>query len=112
VTPKKVKITGSQGDWTVDVEGTRLAVIHDYWYSAPSTYFDPMKGAKVDGKRYADYLAALRANDRVVMQKSATDGSFARLGYIGIFKFKDLVVDEDTGSISLTLTQRLPVKPA
>ena len=48
-----VKITGARGDWTAQVEGQRLAVIHNIWWTPPDAYHDPMIGAKIDGKRYA-----------------------------------------------------------
>lgn len=67
-------------------------------------YYDPMTGAKLDGKRYIDFLTALRNNDLVVMQRDVP-GTFTRDGYIGIFYFENLVVGSD-GSVSLQLTER------
>ena len=67
-------------------------------------YYDPMVGAKLDGKRYLDFISALRAHNLVVMQRDVP-GSFTRDGYIGVFHFKDLVVGDD-GSITLELTSR------
>lgn len=70
-----------------------------------------MIGAKIDGKRYADFVNALCSHDKVIVQKTAEDGSFARLGYIGVFRFDKLEIGED-GSISLRLVERLPIRPA
>ncbi|MGR3343432.1 MAG: hypothetical protein ACU0DI_09460 [Paracoccaceae bacterium] len=91
--------------------GDRLAVIHDIWWTPPSNYFDPMKGAKTEGKRYTDFIAALNAHDRAIMQRTAEDGSFARLGYVGVFRFNNLAVGDD-GSVSLTIFERLPLRPS
>jgi len=108
--PRPVKIVGARGDWTATVEGKRLAVIHNIWWTPPSSYFDPMDHAKLDGKRYRDFVQALQGNDTAIMQKTATDGSFSRLGYVGLFRYQDVVVGED-GSVALTITERLPVRP-
>jgi len=63
-----------------------------------------MVGAKTDGKRYADFLGALREHDLVVVQRDVP-GTFMRDGYVGIFTFKDLVVGE-SGDVKLTLVAR------
>ncbi len=110
VAPRAVKITGARGDWTADLEGERLAVIHDLWWTPPSAYFDPMEGAKLDGKRYNDFVDALRVHDIAVMQRTAKDGSFSRLGYLGVFRFSDFAVGAD-GSISLKIVERLHLRP-
>ncbi|MBT8417351.1 MAG: hypothetical protein KJO42_07910 [Silicimonas sp.] len=109
--PRPVKVKGKRGDWTVDMDGTHTAVIHDLWYTPPGAYHDPMEGVDLKGARYTDFIGALKDSDTVVMQKSKDDGTLARLGYIGVFKFKDLDVADD-GAVSLTITERLPLKPA
>ena len=63
-----------------------------------------MAGAKIDGKRYATYLAALKSEDLLVVQKDKP-GTLDRDGYVGIFTFKDLVI-EDSGAVNLTLVAR------
>ena len=112
MTVRAVKFRGAQGDWTVSVDGERLPVVSDVWFTPPHAYFDPMDGANITGKRYADYVEALRSKDRVVMQKTAGDGDFTRRGYIGVFRFTGLDVDESTGAIGMKLVERLPLKPA
>ncbi len=52
MTIKRVKITGAHGDWTAEVEGRRLAVLHNTWWQPPNAYHDPMNDVKFDGKRY------------------------------------------------------------
>lgn len=63
-----------------------------------------MEGAKVDGKRYAAYMAALTSENLVVVQKDKP-GTLDRDGYVGVFTFKDLNF-EDSGAVSLTLVAR------
>lgn len=103
--PIRTKISGQRGRWLAEVNGTWLAVLHDTWRVGPTGYYDPMEGAKLDGKRYSEFVAALRAHDAVVLQKDK-EGSFEREAYIGVFGFTDLDVGAD-GAIRLTLTKRL-----
>ncbi len=106
VAPGSATITGARGDWIADVDGERLAVIHDTWWSGKDAYLDPMGGVDLAAKRYIDYVAKLRESDRVVVQRDKGDGSLEREGYVGVFSFKDLVVDP-SGPIALTLTARV-----
>jgi len=103
---RAVKITGARGDWIADVEGERLAVIHDTWWSGKDAYRDPMVGVDTATKRYLDYVAKLRESDRVVVQRDKGQGSLERDGYVGVFSFKDLQVDP-AGPIEMRLTARL-----
>lgn len=63
-----------------------------------------MNGAKLDGKRYQEFVEALRNEPLVVMQRDVP-GKFDRDGYIGVFTFKDLSIGKD-GSIGLSLVER------
>jgi hypothetical protein len=63
-----------------------------------------MDGAKTDGRRYAAYMAALISEDLVVVQRNKP-GSFDRDGYVGVFSFKDLIV-EASGAVNLTIVAR------
>jgi len=101
---RRVHIHGLRGEWTAEVEGRRLAVIHTSKRKGVTGYHDPMVGAKIDGKRYSDFLVALQSQDLVVVQRDVP-GTFDRDGYVGVFTFKDLSVSED-GAISLTLIER------
>lgn len=100
----QVYITGKRGDWTAMVEGRRLAVLHASWRTGTTGYYDPMSGAKTDGKRYTDYMSALVGSELVVVQKDKP-GTLDRDGYVGVFKYKDLVVG-GAGEIKLTLVER------
>lgn len=100
----RVKITGARGDWTAEVKGRRLAVLHNTWWQPPHTYRDPMEGVKHDGKRFQTYLTALQEHDQVVMQRDVK-GGLARDGYIGVFFFENPVVNDD-GSVSLQILAR------
>jgi hypothetical protein len=102
--PKRVKISGERGRWVAEAEGRWLPVVHTTWRRGMTGYFDPMSGAKVDGKRYAEFIDALRRETFVVVQRDKP-GTFERGGYVGIFAFKDLVIGDD-GSVSLTLVSR------
>ncbi len=86
-------------------------MIHSVWRRGTDDYFDPMNGVSTHWKRYQTFIEALQTHDCVVLQKTADDGSFARLGYIGVFRFTDLKVGAD-GSISLKLLERMPIRPA
>jgi hypothetical protein len=101
-----VKITGTRGDWIADVDGERLAVIHDTWWTGKDAYRDPMENVDVTTKRYVEYVAKLRETDRVVVQRDKGQGSLEREGYVGVFSFKDLEVDP-AGPIEMRLTARV-----
>jgi hypothetical protein len=101
---RRVKITGKRGHWLAEAEGRWLPVIHNSWRQGPNNYLDPMTGVSVDGKRYRDYVDALRGSDLVILQRDAS-AQLERDGYIGIFHFKDLILGED-GSIGLTIIDR------
>lgn len=110
-TPKRssigsVVITGARGDWIVDVEGERLAVIHNTWWTGRDAYRDPMEGVDVSSKRYLDYVARLKETDRVVVQRDKGNGSLARDGYVGVFSFRRLAV-EPAGPIEMQLVARV-----
>jgi hypothetical protein len=81
-----------------------LPVIHNTWRRGETGYFDPMLEAKLDGKRYSEFVEALRSENLVIMQRDKK-GSLEREGYIGIFEFGDLEIGKD-GSIKLTLLSR------
>ena len=105
-TPRSVLITGARGDWIVDVEGERLAVIHDTWWTGRSGYRDPMAGVDLRGRRYLDYVARLQETDRVVVQRDKGKGSLERDGYVGVFSFRELLVDP-AGPVEMQLTARI-----
>ena len=107
--PRKAQVSRIQGSWTAEVDGITLAVIHNLWWKDPPIYFDPMREAKLDGKKYQSFVAALKNTDRVLMQKSKEDGSFRKLDYVGVFRFENLIIGDD-GSIQLEIVERIPVK--
>ena len=104
--PRSVLITGARGDWIVDVEGEKLPVIHDTWWTGRSGYRDPMAGVDVRGRRYLDYVARLQETDRVVVQRDKGKGSLERDGYVGVFSFRKLVLDP-AGPVEMQLTARI-----
>jgi len=91
---KLVKITGERGRWTAEVEGKRLAVIHNTWRVGQTGYEDPMEGIDRNGKRFREYAEALRHHDFVVMQRDVGGGDLSRDGYIGVFSFDNLDLTE------------------
>ncbi|KHQ52528.1 hypothetical protein [Mameliella alba] len=91
---KLVKTTGERGRWTAEVEGKRLAVIHNTWRVGETGYADPMEGIDRNGKRFMEYAEALRDHDLVVMQRDVGGGDLARDGYIGVFSFDSLDLTE------------------
>ena len=104
---KKEKITGARGDWTAKVGLERLAVLHNSWWDIPTKqYFDPMNGADLSGARYKAFTEALENSDKVVIQKDVSKDDFTRNGYVGVFRFTELVFGED-GSVSLKIVERI-----
>ena len=101
--PKRVKIRGVRGGWLAEVEGKWLAVLHHTQRVPPNRYVAPIRPQDIGTKRLAGLLDALRGNDLVVIQKDKDAVSLARDGYVGVFRFTDLVVD-DQREFSLTLT--------
>ena len=100
------KIVGHRGQWTADVEGRELAVLHNTWRVGMTGYHDPMEGAKSDGAKHKRLTDALAANDIAVMQRDADDEGATKNGYIGLFSYKDLEIGED-GSNKLVLVDRV-----
>jgi hypothetical protein len=90
------------------VQGRRLAALHATWRSGMTGYRDPMRGAKIEGQRYAACLAALTSENLVVVRKDKPE-TLERGGYVSVFTFKDLVV-EKSAAASLTLVAR-PADP-
>ena len=103
---RPVTITGARGDWIADVDGERLAVVHDTWWTGRDAYRDPMVDVDLTTKRYTEYVEKLRGSDRVVVQRDKGKGSLERDGYVGIFSFRDLVIDP-AGPITMRLTARV-----
>lgn len=105
--PPSRKIAGARGQWTADVEGVEMAVLHNSWRVGTTGYFDPMDGFGRDGKKHADLVRALEAGDIAVIQRDKSgDPALSRDGYVGLFRFKDLEIGEN-GSIRLTLVDRV-----
>lgn len=102
---QSVAITGARGGWIVDVEGEKLAVIHDTWWTGSNVYRDPMVGVDVHARRYLDYVARLQETDRVVVQRDKGKGSLERDSYIGVFSFSNLSVDP-AGPVEMKLVAR------
>ena len=102
--PLGVAIRGERGRWLAKAEGRWIPVIHGTWRRGQTGYFDPMTGAKLDGKRHAEYIEALGRETLVILQKDKP-GSFERAGYIGIFSFTDLRIEE-SGLVNPSLLSR------
>ena len=100
------KIVGHRGQWTADVEGQELAVLHNTWRVGTTGYHDPMERAKTDAAKHKRLAEALAANDVAVMQRDADEDALTKDGYIGLFSYKDLEIGED-GSIKLVLVDRV-----
>jgi hypothetical protein len=103
---RSVAITGARGDWIVDVEGEKLAVIHNTWWTGKNAYRDPMVGVDVGGKRYLDYVAKLQETDQVVVQRDRGNGNLERDSYVGVFSFSHLSVDP-AGPVEMKLVARI-----
>ncbi len=105
--PPEKKIVGARGQWTAEVDGVEMAVLHTTHRQGLRDYFDPMEGGPVDGAKHARLVAALRAGNVAVMQRDKPgDPGLARDGYVGLFSFKDLEIGDD-GSIRLTFVDRV-----
>jgi hypothetical protein len=103
---RPVTITGARGDWIADVDGERLAVVHDTWWTGRDAYRDPMVDVDLTTKRYTEYVEKLRGSDRVVVQRDKGKGSLERDGYVGVFSFRDLEIDPE-GPVAMRLTARI-----
>ena len=102
-----VHIHGERGRWLAEVEGRWLAVLHNTFWQKPDRYRAPLFPEHLGQKRYEELVEALRRHDLVVMQRDKDRTSLARDGYIGLFRFTDLVIDTtDRWELSLTLTDR------
>ncbi len=100
------KISAFRGQWTADVEGRELAVLHNTWRVGTTGYFDPMKKAGSEADKHKRLKSALEANDVAVMQRDMGDEALTRDAFIGLFSYKDLKIGDD-GSITLTLVDRV-----
>jgi hypothetical protein len=100
------KITGLRGQWTADVDGRELAVLHSSHRVGTTGYFDPHRVEVADGAKQARLAAALRDNDVAVVQRDSDRTNISREGYIGLFSYQDLEIGED-GSIRLTFVDRV-----
>jgi hypothetical protein len=101
-----VAIAGRRGWWCAKVGGDVLAVLHSNWRVGGDRDLDPMTDVDQDGAKYREYVDALRARDRVVLQRDAGPGDLNRKGYVGIFRHADLEIGDD-GPISLRLVERV-----
>ena len=99
------KIVGHRGQWTADVEGRELAVLHSSYREGTTGYFAPPKESR-SGAKFDRLRLALENNDVAVMQRDASEGDGSREGYIGLFSYKDLEFG-DGNSIRLTLVERI-----
>ena len=104
--PPARKIVGHRGQWTADVDGQELAVLHNTWRVGTTGSHDPMERAKTDGAKHKRLTEALAANEVAVMQRDGTDDGLSRDGYIGLFSYRDLEIGDD-GSIKLVLVDRI-----
>ena len=102
----RMKIVGRRGRWLADAGGEALPVLHGNWRVPPDRYRDPMDGVDADGAKYVEYVAALRAGDRAIIQRDAGPDDLSRAGYVGVFRYADLEIGEDH-SIALRLTERI-----
>jgi hypothetical protein len=100
------KIAAHRGQWTADVAGQELAILHNTWRVGTTGYHDPMERATKEAAKHKRLTEALTANDVAVMKRDAGDDGLSRDGYIGLFSYKDLEIGDD-GSITLTLVDRV-----
>ncbi|MDW4549893.1 hypothetical protein R5H32_11060 [Defluviimonas sp. D31] len=102
---RRVKINGVRGRWVAEVEGKWLAVLHHLHRRGANGYEAAILPEHIGTKRLDDLLTALRENDLAVIQRDADPDTMARDGYVGVFRFTDLLIDKNTG-ISLRFTER------
>ena len=106
--PKLVKILGSRGSWVAKVEGQTLPVLHNsLWSGGDKTYRQTVLPQHRGGKRWAELLAALQSSDLVVMQRDMPPDKdvLGRAGYVGVFRFEGLTINEDD-EFTLIITER------
>lgn len=103
-----MKIHGQRGDWLAEVEGRRLAVLHNsFWDTRTGTYRAPIPREHPGQRRFEGLIVALTENDLAVMQIDRDRVSLARKGYAGVFRFCDLKIDASTEMLlTLRITER------
>lgn len=101
----RVKIQGRRGSYLAEVEGRKLAVLHQTFYSPPYAYHHPFKNVAFTSPKVQALIEALQDNDLFVLQADADPETLARKGYIGVFRFTDLRVHPEDG-LSLRITER------
>ena len=99
------KIISHRGQWTADVEGRELPVLHSSCREGTTGYFAPPKETR-EGAKFDRLRQALESNEVAVMQRDASHDGSSRDGYIGLFSYKNLVIGDD-GSIRLTFVDRV-----
>lgn len=83
-----------------------LAVLHSTEMKPGNRYVSSFLPEHIGSKRLDSLEQALRENDLAVIQKDSDAVSLRRVGYVGVFRFKDLIFDTATGEFSLTLTEK------
>ena len=102
--PKRVSINGKRGRWVAEAAGRWRAVLrHTLWVGADRSEA-PIMPEHVGDRRPGELEQALRENDPAVIQRDKDAVSLARNGYVGVFRFKDLIIDYKHG-LKLTLTE-------
>ena len=102
-----VTIHGERGRWVAQVDGVWLGVLHQSFRVGLTGSRAPISSDHPGQKRFQELVAALRTYDLVVMQRDKDTQTLARDGYVGVFRFKDLVIDTATHwELTLTLTER------
>lgn len=105
--PRLVKINDEGGRGLAEVEGKWLAILHErHWNFHNKTYSAPIAASEHGTKRMTDYLDALRRHDLIVLQRDQPlpGDALAFSTYIGVFRFRDLMIEPET--FTLTLVER------
>ncbi len=102
---KRVNIHPERGRWVPEVEGKWLANLHSSFRVGLDRYEAPIRPEDWGTKRLGELERALKENEPVVVRKDKGPDDLSRDGYIGVFRFKDLIFDAEQG-LKLTFVAR------
>lgn len=105
--PRLVKIDDTRGLGLAEVEGNQLAILFErHWNFHNKAYREPITPEDQGSDRLNAVLGALARHDLIVMRRDQPlPGEDLAYGtYIGVFRFRDLVIGSD--AFTLTLVER------
>jgi len=117
VMPTLITAKRTRGAWTADISGYGvLPVVHStLWDTSTQAYHSLYTQEDADGAKLAALLKAFAdAPDTVLMQKDkprlSEDDALEADGYVGVFRIKDFIWDEDARTLDFSVVSRENVR--